>query len=174
MKKHHFSVFVALLAVGALGACQRDTAPAPGEPETGGNAVTAAPEPSPAEGFTTDAPAAAATNVAPAAPRPGVVLSPNIPGSEDRRLRKAIAEVSAAALGGPLQDATREEAYDRAFKALYSFLAQQRIPTESFYLKDKPDNSAYRTFMFFGEKAPGEGLYVYVRIFPDGRAEITD
>ncbi len=138
-------------------------------------------EPKPAEGFTTEAPDAHATGadreapgeVAPP-PMPAVVQSPNIPGHEDRRLRKAVAEVPAALLGGQLTDISQEQAYDRAFKALYHYLGQKRIATQSFYLKYHDRQGGYWTYMFFGDPVPGEGMYVHVRVFPDGRAEIVD
>lgn len=170
----------AVIAFGlALAACGKSEAPAEA-PVAETQPAPTLEEPKPAEGFTTEAPegaivARAAPDAAAAPPpMPAVVQSPNIPGHEDRRLRKAIAEVPAAMLGGQLTEITAEEAYDRAFKALYMYLGQRRIPTQSFYLKYQDDQAGYWIFMFFGDPTPGEGMYVHVRVFPDGRAEIVD
>lgn len=174
---------LAVFALGlALAACGKSEAPAEAPVAETPPAPTVE-EPKPAEGFTTEAPeGAAGTAGAPAAPgaaavpppMPAVVQSPNIPGHEDRRLRKAVAEVPAAMLGGQLTEISSEEAYDRAFKALYGYLGQRRIPTQSFYLKYRDNQAGYWIFMFFGDPPPGDGMYVHVRVFPDGRAEIVD
>jgi uncharacterized protein (DUF2461 family) len=105
---------------------------------------------------------------------PAVVQSPNIPGHEDRRLRKAIADVPAAMIGGAATDISPDQSYDRAFRALNYHLGQKRVPTQSFYLKYQEAQGGFTTYMFFGDPTPGEGMYVYVRVFPDGRAEIVD
>jgi hypothetical protein len=171
---------LAVLALGLiLAACGKSEPPSEA-PVAESAPVPAAEEPRPAEGFTTEAPAgqgeAVAGDTTPVAPppMPAVVQSPNIPGHEDRRLRKAVAEVPAALLGGQVTDITQEEAYDRAFKALYHYLGQRRIPTQSFYLKYNDQQGGFWTYMFFGDPTPGEGMYVHVRVFPDGRAEIVD
>lgn len=170
----------AVIAFGlALAACGKSEAPAEAPVAETPPAPTVE-EPKPAEGFTTEAPEGNAG--APAAPdaaavpppMPAVVQSPNIPGHEDRRLRKAVAEVPAAMLGGQLSDITQEQAYDRAFRALYHYLGQKRIATQSFYLKYYDQQGGFWTYMFFGDPVPGEGMYVHVRVFPDGRAEIVD
>lgn len=174
---------LAVLALGlALAACGKSEAPAEAPVAETPPAPTVE-EPKPAEGFTTEAPGAQVgpgaddalpdSAVAPP-PIPAVVQSPNIPGHEDRRLRKAVAEVPAAMLGGQLTEISGEEAYDRAFKALYGYLGQRRIPTQSFYLKYRDDQAGFWIFMFFGDPPPGDGMYVHVRVFPDGRAEIVD
>jgi hypothetical protein len=171
----------AVLAFGfLLAACGKSEAPVEA-PVVEAAPVSGVEEPRPAESFTTEAPegadvdAATATALAaPAAPLPTVVQSPNIPGHEDRRLRKAVAEVPAALLGGQATDISADEAYDRAFKALYHYLGQRRIATQSFYLKYNDKQGGFWTYMFFGDPTPGEGLYVHVRVFPDGRAEIVD
>jgi hypothetical protein len=169
------AAIVALTVLAAAG-CGREE-PAPPASTAEAEAPAAAEEPRPAEGFTTEAPAPA-TDAAPPVATPAVtpvlVQSPNIPGHEDRRLRKAIAEVPAALLGGPATDITHDEAFDRAFKALYHYLGQKRVPTQSFYLKYQDQQGGYWTYMFFGDPTPGEGMYVHVRVFPDGRAEIVD
>lgn len=132
--------------------------------------------PRPAEGFTTEAPVA--TMATPPAPITAegapVVIAANIPGSEDRSLRKAIAEIPAAMLGGPANLAADAEPLDRAFQALNSYLAKRQIPSQTFYAKHQNYAHGYWTYMFFGDPKPGEGMYVHVRIFPDGRAEIVD
>jgi hypothetical protein len=160
-----------------LAACGKDEAPT----EAPAAAVAPAPEveqPKPAEGFTTAAPVDpnASPEVAPApvAAAPAVVQSPNIPGHEDRRLRKAIADVPAAMIGGAATDISPDQSYDRAFRALNYHLGQKRVPTQSFYLKYQEAQGGFTTYMFFGDPTPGEGMYVYVRVFPDGRAEIVD
>jgi hypothetical protein len=174
-KSHQILGTLALALV--LAACGKSEAPAEA-PSAEAAPAPMVEEPKPAEGFTTGAPepelAAEAPAPAVTAPMPAVVQSPNIAGHEDRRLRKAIAEVPAALIGGATSDITAEQAYDRAFKALYHHLAQKKIPTQSFYLKYNDSQGGYWTYMFFGDPTPGAGMYVHVRVFPDGRAEIVD
>lgn len=170
--------FFGVLAITVLlAACGKDEAPT----EAPAAAVAPAPgveQPKPAEGFTTEAPvdqtAPAEAAPAPVAAAPAVVQSPNIPGHEDRRLRKAVAEVPAAMIGGAATDISPDQSYDRAFRALNYHLGQKRVPTQSFYLKYHESQGGYTTYMFFGDPPPGDGMYVYVRVFPDGRAEIVD
>lgn len=176
MTKSHLIPGALALAL-VLSACGKSEAPAEAPPAEAAPAPVVE-EPKPAEGFTTGAPepevAAEAPAPAATAPMPAVVQSPNIAGHEDRRLRKAIAEVPAALIGGAASDITADQAYDRAFKALYHHLAQKKVPTQSFYLKYNDKQGGYWTYMFFGDPTPGQGMYVHVRVFPDGRAEIVD
>lgn len=161
-----------------LAACGKDEAPA----EAPAAAVAPAPEvdqPKPAEGFTTAAPESAPVNSIPPAattvvPEISRMSAPNLANHEDRRLRKALEEIPATLIGGIVPDVSEEEAPQRAFRALYTYLDRKNIPKESFYLKYFDKDAGYWTFMFFGVPTPGEGLYVYVRLFPDGRAEIVD
>jgi hypothetical protein len=176
-KSHQILGTLALALV--LAACGKSEAPAEA-PSAEAAPAPMVEEPKPAEGFTTEVaevpPIVEVVKPSPSAAPATIsnMIAPNVPNHEDRRFRKAIDEVPAALLGGQVQDVGEEDANQRAFRALYAYLARKRIPSETFYLKYYDKDAGYWTFMFFGIPWPNEGLYVYVRIFPDGRAEIVD
>ena len=161
-----------------LAACGKEESPAEA-PVADATPEPAVEQPKPAEGFTTEAPASSPIISAPSTAAPVVrevtqMSAPNLANHEDRRLRKAVEEIPATLIGGIVADVSEEEAPQRAFRALYNYLDRKNIPKESFYLKYFDKDAGYWTFMFFGVPTAGEGLYVYVRLFPDGRAEIVD
>jgi hypothetical protein len=167
---------VRLALIAALGvlvaACDRENAAPPSAADEAA-APVAADEPRPAEGFTTDAPEPGVVAAAPTAAAP-VVIAPNVPNHDDRRIRKAIAEIPASVLGGPVDIADEDVSREHAFKALYRHVSGMGLPVDSFYRKYEDEVGGYRYYMFFGVPKEGEGLYVHVRVFPDGRAEIID
>lgn len=164
----------AALALGlALTACGKTEAPADAA-ATDSAPAPALDEPKPADTFTTEMEASRRAVASEPSPPRSVVLAPNIPDHEDRRLRRAIAELNAAETGGPIDLSSEEASAERAFTVLYSYLEKQRLPTDTFYMKYSDEVNGYRYYMFFGIPREGEGLYVHVRLFPDGRAEIVD
>lgn len=165
-----------MLVVPWLAACGRDEASP--DPESAAPAEEAV-EPSgpvPADRFTTELPApeAPAGSEGPVGAAPARVVAPNVPNHEDRRIRMAIEELPPAETGGPVNIADEAVSADRAFEVLYRYLGRKGLATESFYMKYSDEVGGYRYYMFFGVPVEGEGMYVHMRLFPDGRVEIID
>ena len=162
-----------LLAVLALAACS-DSAPPPATPEATAPVEMQAP-PSAAP------PAAAPVPLQPPPlVDPGFVPSPTpappqeyggITPQESYVSKAATAAIPAEAIGG--SPVTNEnDAWFRGHAALQKYCEDQRLPFDAFRIKEKPvKTGAYWTMQYFG--APnGQGTFVGIRVFPDGRAEI--
>jgi hypothetical protein len=153
-----------LLATLALAACGGDPPPP---------AQTASTEPAKAAAPATAAeapPAAPAIVPSPQPVAPADAAAQNQP-QESFVTKAASAAIPADAIGGsPVTN--QADAWVRGNEALKKYCADTALPCDSFYVKESPQETAgYYTMQFFG--APnGEGMYIGVRIFPDGRAEV--
>ena len=149
---------LALICAATLAACGGETPPAP---------ATAKSEPAPAPVEPAPAPAAPP---AVASPEP----APAQPGGpqESFATKAATAAIPADAIGGsPVTN--MQEAWVRGNEALKKYCADNGIDSSSFFTKESPvEGGGYWTMQFFGDPK-GQGMYVGVRVFPDGRAEIV-
>jgi hypothetical protein len=128
-----------------------------------------------------EAPVAAAEPAAPVAePVPAPVASP-VPATPDPAVpqqqesfatKTATVAMPADAIGGsPVTNSA--DAWVRGNEAMKKYCADTAIPCDSFYVKESPqETSGYYTMQFYGSPN-GEGMYVGVRVYPDGRAEIV-
>lgn len=147
---------LSLLAATGLAACGGETPPVP-----------VAPAPAPA--------AEAAPAPAPAPATPVVATpAPAAPTGEQESFatKAATAAIPADAIGGsPVTN--MQDAWTRGNEALKKYCADNGIPFDSFFTKESPvETNGYWTMQFFGDPN-GQGMYVGVRVYPDGRAEIV-
>jgi hypothetical protein len=146
-----------LLAATGLAACGGDTPPAPvaSKPEPVAEAAPS-PEPAPAPAAPVATPAAAASSGE----------------QESFATKAATAAIPADAIGGsPVTN--MPDAWTRGNEALKKYCADNSIPCDSFFTKESPvETNGYWTMQFFGDPN-GQAMYVGVRVFPDGRAEIV-
>ena len=78
--------------------------------------------------------------------------------------------IPAEAIGGtPV--ANIQDAFTRGNAGMQKYCQDQGIPCESFYVKDTVQEGRGWVLQFFGNPY-NEGMYVNVRVFPDGRAEV--
>lgn len=85
--------------------------------------------------------------------------------------KAATAAIPADAIGGsPVTNET--DAWFRGDSALRKYCEDHRIPFNEFRVKEKPVKTGdYWTMQYFGA-VNGQGIYVGIRVYPDGRAEI--
>jgi len=155
-------LYAALLAASALSACGSNSAP-PASPaaEPAAAATPAAPEPAPR----------AAPTIATPAPNPAAAAPGQSAPQESFATKAATAAIPADAIGGsPV--ANQADAWVRGHEALKKYCSDNAMPCDSFYVKESPqETSGYYTMQFFG--APNnDPMYIGVRIYPDGRAEV--
>lgn len=144
---------LSLLAASGLAACGGETPPAP-----------AAPQPQPVA-----APAPPPPATAPTAPPP----PPASTGAQESfATKQATAAIPADAIGGsPVTN--MPDAWTRGNEALKKYCADNGIDCASFFTKESPvETNGYWTMQFFGDPN-GQAMYVGVRVYPDGRAEIV-
>jgi hypothetical protein len=143
---------LALICAATLAACGGETPQAP---------ATAKSEP------------AAEPTPAPAAPAPVATPAPAPPSGpqESFSTKAATAAIPAEAIGGsPVTN--MQEAWVRGNEALKKYCADNGMECGSFFTKESPvETGGYWTMQFFGE-ANGEAMYVGVRVYTDGRAEV--
>lgn len=146
--------FLALACAATLAACGGETPPAPA---TAKNEPAAAPAPAPAA--PDPAPVASPTPAPPSAPQ------------ESFATKAATAAIPADAIGGsPVGN--MQEAWVRGNEALKKYCADNGMECSSFFTKESPvETGGFWTMQFFGE-ANGEPMYVGVRVYTDGRAEV--
>lgn len=78
--------------------------------------------------------------------------------------------IPAEAIGGsPV--ANIQDAFTRGNAGMQKYCQDQGIPCGSFYVKDTVQEGGGWVLQFFGNPY-NEGMYVNVRVFPDGRAEV--
>jgi hypothetical protein len=140
-----------------------------GEPE---------PAPAPKPAVEAPAPAPAAPAPAPAVAEPPPVVATPAPApptngaQESFATKTATAAIPADAIGGsPVTN--QADAWVRGNDAVRKYCEDNGIPFDSFYVKESPiETSGYYTMQFYG--APNnQGMYIGVRVYPDGRAEIV-
>lgn len=162
MKSH--VLFLALLSATTLGACGGGPAPAPAPPAAEEKPVAETAPP------TAAAPAAAPVTSVPT-PSPAPAVSGASREQESFATKAASAAIPADAIGGtPI--ANIEEAWERGQQALEKYCSDNAMPCDSFYVKESPqETGGYFTMQFFG--APNNNpMYIGVRIYQDGRAEV--
>jgi hypothetical protein len=160
MKSH--VLYAALLAASTLSACGGDPAPV----------VPPAAEKPVAEQPSAPAPAPPAGMVPTPAPSPAPTAPGPPPAQESFATKAATAAIPADAIGGsPVANVA--DAWVRGHEALKKYCGDNAMPCDSFYVKESPqETSGYYTMQFFG--APNnDPMYIGVRIYPDGRAEIV-
>lgn len=155
-------LYAALLAATTLSACGGDRAPAvPPPAEKPVAEQSAAPEPTPK----------AEPVVSTPAPSPAPSESGLPAAQESFATKAATAAIPADAIGGsPVVNLA--DAWVRGHEALKKYCGDTAMPCDSFYVKESPqETSGYYTMQFFG--APNnDPMYIGVRIYPDGRAEV--
>lgn len=144
MSQRHSARFLFASAALALAACSSKAPPAP----------------PPEEPAAETAPVAAAPAAEPApAPKSSLPPPPAAP-----------VVIPAEAIGGtPV--ANIQDAFTRGNAGMQKYCQDQGIPCESFYVKDTVQEGEGWVLQFFGNPH-NEGMYVNVRVFPDGRAEV--
>jgi len=116
------------------------------------------PPPAPAAEETEDFAAPVAEEPAPA-PTPALPPPPPAP-----------VVIPPDAIGGtPV--ANIQDAFERGNAGMQKYCVDQGIPCESFYVKDTIQEGEGWVLQFFGNPH-NQGMYVNVRVFPDGRAEV--
>lgn len=137
---------------------------------------TPPPRPAPVAEVPAPAPAEPAPAPAPAEPAPAPVVATPAPptngAQESFATKDATAAIPADAIGGsPVTN--QADAWVRGNEAARKYCEDNGIPFDSFYVKESPiETSGYYTMQFYG--APNnQGMYIGVRVFPDGRAEIV-
>jgi hypothetical protein len=149
---------LALIAASTLVACGGETPPAP---------ATEKPAP------IAEAPAAAEQPAAAPAPVATPTPAPAAPAGEQESFatKAATAAIPADAIGGsPVTN--MPDAWVRGNEALKKYCADNGMDCANFFTKEEPvQTGGYWTMQFFGE-AKGQAMYVGVRVYPDGRAEV--
>lgn len=147
----------ALLCAALLAACGGETPPAPTSAKSEPPAAPAEPAPAPAP-----------------APAPVASPTPAAPSGEQESFatKQASAAIPADAIGGsPVTN--MQEAWVRGNDALKKYSEDNGWDFSTFFTKEEPvQTGGYWTMQFFGEGA-GQAMYIGVRVFPDGRAEIV-
>lgn len=144
MSQRHSARFLFASAALALAACSSKAPPAP-----------------PAEDPVAETATVAAAPAAEPAPAPKSSLPPP---------PAAPVVIPAEAIGGtPV--ANIQDAFTRGNAGMQKYCQDQGIPCESFYVKDTVQEGEGWVLQFFGNPH-NEGMYVNVRVFPDGRAEV--
>lgn len=64
-----------------------------------------------------------------------------------------------------------QDAFVRGNAGMQKYCVDQEIPCESFYVKDTIQEGEAWVLQFFGNPR-NQGMYVNVRVYPDGRAEV--
>ena len=64
-----------------------------------------------------------------------------------------------------------QDAFVRGNAGMQKYCVDQDIPCESFYVKDTIQEGEAWVLQFFGNPR-NQGMYVNVRVYPDGRAEV--
>ena len=146
MTRRHSARILFASAALALAACSSKAPPAPPAEDTAADTAPVAAEPA-----ATPAPAPAPQSSLPPPPAAPVVIP-------------------AEAIGGtPV--ANIQDAFTRGNAGMQKYCQDQGIPCGSFYVKDTVQEGGGWVLQFFGNPY-NEGMYVNVRVFPDGRAEV--
>lgn len=150
---------LSLCCAAALAACGGETPPAPAKAE---------PEPMAAPAPVAPAPVAAPAPAPVETPAP----APASGAQESFATKQAAAAIPADAIGGsPVTN--MPEAWMRGNEALKKYCVDNDMDCSNFYTKESPvETGGYWTMQFFGEDG-GQPMYVGVRVYPDGRAEVV-
>ena len=165
---------LASLAVFALSACDKPAPPAQPaeelEPLAADVPAVSAPALTPQPTLVPPPPVNDPGYVATPAPAPPPEFGGVTP-QESFATKAATAAIPAEAIGGsPVTNDT--DAWFRGDAALRKFCEDQKLPFSNFGTKEKPvKTGGYWTMQYFGA-VNGQGMYVGIRVYPDGRAEI--